>query len=112
MCTDVVFDCYYFYWLFMHYLIFFFFFFQAEDGIRDKLVTGVQTCALPISCPRYRTARPGPQRFHAATLEPDWLHARTVFSFLKEENTKCQNKTKLSSVVLLKRFGTRAICRW
>ena len=26
------------------------FFFQAEDGIRDDLVTGVQTCALPI-CP-------------------------------------------------------------
>src|SRR2546425_7228354 len=30
------------------YLAIFFFFFQAEDGIRDKLVTGVQTCALPI----------------------------------------------------------------
>src|SRR2546425_3553842 len=29
-------------------LFLFFFFFQAEDGIRDKLVTGVQTCALPI----------------------------------------------------------------
>src|SRR3989441_7020918 len=29
--------------------VIFFFFFQAEDGIRDKLVTGVQTCALPIS---------------------------------------------------------------
>src|SRR5256885_10418201 len=27
---------------------FFFFFFQAEDGIRDYKVTGVQTCALPI----------------------------------------------------------------
>ena len=26
-----------------------FFFFQAEDGIRDYKVTGVQTCALPIS---------------------------------------------------------------
>src|SRR5699024_11929739 len=26
------------------------FFFQAEDGIRDRNVTGVQTCALPISC--------------------------------------------------------------
>ena len=25
-----------------------FFFFQAEDGIRDHCVTGVQTCALPI----------------------------------------------------------------
>src|SRR5205823_8267231 len=32
----------------MHYIFFVFFFFQAEDGIRDKLVTGVQTCALPI----------------------------------------------------------------
>src|SRR5216683_3740023 len=30
-------------------LIIFFFFFQAEDGIRDLIVTGVQTCALPIS---------------------------------------------------------------
>src|SRR5947207_12677525 len=33
---------YFFYFLF-------FFFFQAEDGIRDHCVTGVQTCALPIS---------------------------------------------------------------
>src|SRR5205823_1230792 len=32
--------------LLLHFLSFFFF--QAEDGIRDKLVTGVQTCALPI----------------------------------------------------------------
>src|SRR5437870_10132673 len=31
------------------YRFFFFFFFQAEDGIRDGHVTGVQTCALPIS---------------------------------------------------------------
>src|SRR5216684_3876332 len=29
-------------------MLFFFFFFQAEDGIRDVAVTGVQTCALPI----------------------------------------------------------------
>src|SRR6266566_7721565 len=29
--------------------MFFFFFFQAEDGIRDYKVTGVQTCALPIA---------------------------------------------------------------
>src|SRR2546422_4619831 len=29
-------------------VFFFFFFFQAEDGIRDVAVTGVQTCALPI----------------------------------------------------------------
>ena len=31
------------------YILYLVFFFQAEDGIRDRLVTGVQTCALPIS---------------------------------------------------------------
>src|SRR2546426_9141645 len=31
-----------------HGVMMFFFFFQAEDGIRDYKVTGVQTCALPI----------------------------------------------------------------
>src|SRR5258706_11941478 len=36
------------YHLFLSYLVSFFFFFQAEDGIRDWSVTGVQTCALPI----------------------------------------------------------------
>src|SRR5256886_16495767 len=34
------------------------FFFQAEDGIRDLTVTGVQTCALPISELWVRFARP------------------------------------------------------
>src|SRR5207244_5248248 len=37
------------------------FFFQAEDGIRDDLVTGVQTCALPIFRRRERDRN---QRFH------------------------------------------------
>src|SRR5437879_9026868 len=32
----------------LFYFFCFFFFFQAEDGIRDTSVTGVQTCALPI----------------------------------------------------------------
>src|SRR5260370_10241963 len=36
------------------------FFFQAEDGIRDSSVTGVQTCALPIFVPSWRgSARHG-----------------------------------------------------
>src|SRR5207249_7130392 len=39
---------------------FLFFFFQAEDGIRDRNVTGVQTCALPISkCTTTFTASSG-----------------------------------------------------
>src|SRR2546422_4202635 len=36
----------------IYYILYIFFFFQAEDGIRDVAVTGVQTCALPISVDR------------------------------------------------------------
>src|SRR5882762_10334344 len=59
----------------------FFFFFQAEDGIRDSSVTGVQTCALPISpglrqvvAYAYEAGIRG--RFNVGTSEPagkiDW----------------------------------------
>src|SRR2546422_6156823 len=48
-------------------LVFFFFFFQAEDGIRDVAVTGVQTCALPISAAQ-------------ATLGNNFLWAVVVFA--------------------------------
>src|SRR2546425_7238182 len=50
-------------------MLLYFFFFQAEDGIRDKLVTGVQTCALPISRDRGRARR------HAGN-EPRVAHRR------------------------------------
>src|SRR5256886_10296819 len=42
------------------------FFFQAEDGIRDLTVTGVQTCALPILAPVFTLSRDAP----AGTLTP------------------------------------------
>src|SRR5256885_2709767 len=42
------------YLLVVSLFFYFFFFFQAEDGIRDYKVTGVQTCALPISTLRGR----------------------------------------------------------
>src|SRR5690349_8806079 len=44
-----VFFIIYLFFLLYVLLFLFFFFFQAEDGIRDLYVTGVQTCALPIS---------------------------------------------------------------
>src|SRR5262249_57090334 len=54
------------------------FFFQAEDGIRDWSVTGVQTCALPISPPTARswppparTAQPGSGTFLPPSQLPD-----------------------------------------
>src|SRR5256886_13339589 len=47
------------------------FFFQAEDGIRDLTVTGVQTCALPISLPQaiFRTTPNASANFHARPLK-------------------------------------------
>src|SRR3989441_5477860 len=52
-----------------------FFFFQAEDGIRDKLVTGVQTCALPISGAPARLRRicPVPESQHGGGLLRPWI---------------------------------------
>src|SRR5205807_6542524 len=47
-----------------------FFFFQAEDGIRDYKVTGVQTCALPISPPRRRSSVTRARRSQAMISRP------------------------------------------
>src|SRR5256886_9268827 len=57
-----------------------FFFFQAEDGIRDLTVTGVQTCALPI-CP------PPPDSARAAAFL-DTLEERTFHYFWDLTNTQ------------------------
>src|SRR5207248_5997362 len=59
---------------------YFCFFFQAEDGIRDRTVTGVQTCALPISLEdlgleAHGIARPA-ARDRLAEMEPGDQRAR------------------------------------
>src|SRR5207244_6315989 len=65
--------------------LFVFFFFQAEDGIRDDLVTGVQTCALPIfgdSSPRRLATHirirvtPESERLVPGAYRLDWNAAR------------------------------------
>src|SRR5690348_17392766 len=48
MFCCLIFRFSFFFFLIFSLFFFFFFFFQAEDGIRDGRVTGVQTCALPI----------------------------------------------------------------
>src|SRR2546429_2348241 len=48
-----------------------FFFFQAEDGIRDVAVTGVQTCALPISLAHLAGAL-GVRVWVVLQAVPDW----------------------------------------
>src|SRR5258708_19871333 len=52
------------------------FFFQAEDGIRDDLVTGVQTCALPISA----ALREKP-RSPVAEITPGWFGGWFIRNF-------------------------------
>src|SRR5258708_3643902 len=58
----------------------YFFFFQAEDGIRDDLVTGVQTCALPISfAPSFaRAAKVLEARANDGANAPDAYRPRTT----------------------------------
>src|SRR5439155_4070138 len=63
---------------FTFFFLLIFFFFQAEDGIRDGHVTGVQTCALPISfstsppCRPRCTIRPSPQACRPGTACRRW----------------------------------------
>src|SRR5688572_32548323 len=57
--VSIMFFLFFFYFFFFIsiFFFFFFFFFQAEDGIRDLTVTGVQTCALPICAARAASDR-------------------------------------------------------
>src|SRR5699024_4344999 len=54
------------------------FFLQAEDGIRDRNVTGVQTCALPLSARRACLRLPGLSRWRDAPLCDDLFHTSTA----------------------------------
>src|SRR5436189_4598930 len=92
----------------MFCLLLFFFFFQAEDGIRDTSVTGVQTCALPIlgrnasawmttpnrgpccSCPRpfgRRSSNTSPRRTQCLHQRSDLEHLGAVGAVRSEEHT-------------------------
>src|SRR5206468_5242769 len=93
---------------------FFFFFFQAEDGIRDLIVTGVQTCALPISLvsvlvPRGWKVRTLPRRsitsanlltdasqaLHTHSLAP--VRKPLAFVGAKRKLTRDRKSTRLNS---------------
>src|SRR5699024_11326225 len=64
----------------------FFFFFQAEDGIRDRNVTGVQTCALPISQWNQCHRKPCRQRANNNTEQRNGTVRTGV------QRDKCQSK--------------------
>src|SRR2546430_9108078 len=93
-------------------LLLFFFFFQAEDGIRDLTVTGVQTCALPI----YAAAAAR----NATSLEPDdWRHYLSLaFVSWGEDRLRASHKvSKLCPGLALarseeRRVGKECRSRW
>src|SRR2546422_3465027 len=67
-------------------MIYVFFFFQAEDGIRDVAVTGVQTCALPIS--GSRSMRPRNARALSRTSDQTWSWLTTSTSCMRDTGLK------------------------
>src|SRR5256885_5867951 len=106
-----------------------FFFFQAEDGIRDYKVTGVQTCALPIFGRAYfppwsPPSPPSPPSLTAA-VGPDWpacpasyqtisacqlpaLAAETKRSRSEEHTSELQSPCNLVCRLLLEKKETTA----
>src|SRR5260370_10212679 len=71
-----------------------FFFFQAEDGIRDSSVTGVQTCALPIS----------PQEFASRHLVRQTLeahHIQTVVDLTWDDPNERNHVAELAAIAEL-----------
>src|SRR2546430_14615401 len=75
------------------------FFFQAEDGIRYLTVTGVQTCALPISSPRRRAQHQPVSRF---ALDPRaGVDEREILAF----------RPKRQQVVVVRTAGLARLAR-
>src|SRR5437879_7682677 len=89
--------CTYFLLVYLSTWYYLFFFFQAEDGIRDTSVTGVQTCALPIS------AAASSSWFSAASTRPNWACA-TAFDGSPAIN--CFNRSEE------RRVGKECRSRW
>src|SRR5207249_5344185 len=86
----------------------FFFFFQAEDGIRDRNVTGVQTCALPISTSFHRQT---PNNQEGGTDDEEFRtiavmdRVATTWSVLNGLTMNCVRSEE-------RRVGKECRCRW
>src|SRR2546430_9371145 len=105
-----------------------FFFFQAEDGIRDLTVTGVQTCALPISSSResrpprplgFRSPDAGGQRGREqADAAPDGARSEEHTSELQSQsNLVCRlllekKKRSISSRSRSRLLSLHGLAKW
>src|SRR5437764_7648611 len=93
-----------------------FFFFQAEDGIRDTSVTGVQTCALPIFIVAHQDqlAISGlPDELPAADIDQLALqHAAVRGSHVRVGEVEIQDRALLGRRSEERRVGKECRCRW
>src|SRR2546430_8331231 len=92
-----------------------FFFFQAEDGIRDLTVTGVQTCALPIS----DFHQTGEMEFHPSFDLTRWNVVTTRFQTLRQLFGTAEHPHRLTADIHLekkrseeRRVGKECRSRW
>src|SRR5256886_5541728 len=106
--------------LYFVYVSYFFFFFQAEDGIRDLTVTGVQTCALPISTKeRVAVVHAGITSASREAIRPVLKRFNTLYFYntqyeggVCDRNCFCTGSTPTQNVdklvpFALKRFGKK-----
>src|SRR2546430_13465804 len=87
----------------------FFFFFQAEDGIRDLTVTGVQTCALPISSASTSappSRKPSPMPLRTATIETRGASCAYGSRRSEEHTSELQSQSNLVCRLLLEKQTT------
>src|SRR5256885_3899878 len=87
-----------------------FFFFQAEDGIRDYKVTGVQTCALPISIAALVEARLESVGVIEQSLHPSGPQLWIVGKHDQDASERVKKNSDDRSPVYAKEIG-RASCR-
>src|SRR5690606_40319382 len=84
------------------------FFFQAEDGIRDFHVTGVQTCALPIS-PVDKSSRPGLRPGTGGESETRYLTTNTAVAPAKPSANCALNALFTKAVAPVARSEERRV---
>src|SRR5882762_10757093 len=86
-----------------------FFFFQAEDGIRDSSVTGVQTCALPICRRRGPTAAGGTinPTLRGDSKNSGRARARPRVPRIAAAPAPARGRTRLVRLVVRWRFAAR-----
>src|SRR2546421_6135626 len=96
------------------FLIIIVLFFQAEDGIRDLIVTGVQTCALPILS--LHDALPISSRRRHTRSDRDWSSDVCSSDRSEEHTSELQSRSDLVCRLLLRseerRVGKECRSRW